>query len=168
MITVYKLAGVCLLLISSNLVHAATKSKSINLNLSYNPYVKFVGTAAGSSNTYSNNDIAFWIFPSVVDLGTLGLESNINETCDISFSTSNNYRLRHTVSGQNLTNYKLTYRTLDFSQTSNPALSVPCNTTLPTTLKFTPTQFVWANWNPAITMEQGIYKDIVTVIVTTQ
>ncbi len=157
----------CVLLIPIASNFAATDTTVINMSTTYTPYVNFTGTAPGSSRFYSNNDIANWIFPNVVDLGTLGLESNIGGNCDINFSTQNNFRLLHTVSGNSLTKYKVIYQSLNFSDTSNPTLTTPC-TTLPSTMEFSPTQIVWGNLFPTAWIEPGIYQDIVNITVTTQ
>ncbi len=169
MISVRKLIATSLLLLlnTNNVTFAASDTAEINVNVNYVPYVKLTGSAPGSTRYYSNNDIANWIFPSVVDLGTLGLESNITGNCDISFSTQNNFKLLHTVSGNSLTKYKILYQSQNFSDTSNPTLTTPC-TTVPTTIEFAPTQIVWGNLFPSVLIEPGIYQDIVTVVVTTQ
>ena len=156
----------CILIVSSN-AFAATDTTDVDISVTHTPYVNFTGTAPGSSRFYGNNDIANWIFPAIVDLGTLGLESNIGGNCDINFTTLNNFDLLHTVSGNSLTKYKVIYQGQDFSQTSNPQLSIPC-TTLPTTIEFSPTQIVFGNLFPQLLIESGIYQDVVSIVVTTQ
>ena len=158
----------CLSLFSYTAIsHAASDQTDIELSLTHTEYVKLTGTAPGSSRQYDNNDIANWIFPSVVDLGTMGLESNVGGNCDLNFSTLNNFQLLHTVSGNRLTKYKILYQNQEFGRTSNPTLTIPC-TTLPTTIQFTPTQIVFGNIFPALLIESGNYRDVVTVVVTTQ
>ena len=152
---------------SCSIAFGASETTEISLNITHAPYVKFIGTAPGSSRFYGNNDIANWIFPSIVDLGTLGLETNVGGNCDINFSTLNNFDLLHTVSNNSLTKYKIIYQSQDLGQTSNPTLSLPCNT-VPTTIEFTPTQIVWGNLFPTYWIEAGVYSDTVTVVVTTQ
>jgi hypothetical protein len=156
----------CFLIVSSN-VFAATDTTEVDISVTHTPYVNFTGTAPGSSRFYGNNDIANWIFPSVVDLGTLGLESNIGGNCDINFSTANNFQLLHTVSGNSLTKYRVIYQGQSFSQISNPTLSIPC-TTLPTTIEFSPTQLVFGNLFPQLLIQSGNYQDDVSIVVTTQ
>ena len=167
MIKIRRLLVAGLLGLSCVQSNAATDQTDIELSYTYTPYVKLIGTAPGSSRQYDNNDIANWIFPSVVDLGTLGLESNVTGSCDINFSTLNNFNLLHTVSGNSLTKYKILYQAQEFGLASNPTLTIPCNT-IPTTLEFTPTQIVFGNLWPALLIESGIYRDVVTVVVTTQ
>ena len=154
-------------LILNTSVYAATDQTDIEFSYTYTPYVKLIGTAPGSSRAYGNNDIANWIFPSVVDIGTLGLESNVGGDCDMTFSTLNNFNLLHTVSGNSLTKYKILYESQEFGLATNPTLSIPCNTT-PTTMQFTPTQIVFGNLLPSLLIESGIYQDVITVVVTTQ
>jgi len=154
-------------LFSNSALNAATDQTDIEFSYTYTPYVKLIGTAPGSSRMYGNNDIANWIFPSVVDIGTLGLESNVGGDCDMNFSTLNNFNLLHTVSGNSLTKYKILYQSQEFGLDSNPTLSIPCNTT-PTTMQFTPTQIVFGNLLPSLFIESGVYRDVITVVVTTQ
>jgi hypothetical protein len=146
---------------------AATKIANLNINITFDPYVKLIGTAPGATRVYDNDDIANWIFPSVVDLGTLGVESNLNGNCNINFSTINNFKLLHEINGAHLTKYKLLYESEEFSEISNPTLILPCNTS-PTIFQFVPTQIVWPNIFPSFTMQHGIYEDTVTMVVTTQ
>ena len=166
MIDLRKVCG-AVLLFSSQITSAATDTTDININVTHAPYVKFIGTAPGSTRYYGNNDIANWIFPSIVNLGTLGLESSVSGNCDINFSTTNNFKLLHTVSGNRLTRYKIIYHAQDFSETNNPTLTIPCNT-VPTDIEFSPTQIVFGNLFPALLIESGVYRDIVTLVVTTQ
>lgn len=154
-------------LICMSAAFAATDQTGIDISVTHAPYVTLIGTAPGSTRYYGNNDIANWIFPSIVDLGTLGLESSVSGNCDINFSTANNFRLLHTVSGNSLTKYKIIYQSQDFRDTNNPTLSIPCNT-VPTNIEFSPTQLVFGNLFPALLIESGVYRDIVTVVVTTQ
>jgi hypothetical protein len=149
-------------------IHAATNDQTeIDINVTHTPYVKLIGSAPGSSRFYGNNDIANWIFPSIVDLGTMGLESNVAGNCDMNFSTVNNFQLLHTVSNNSLTPYKVIYQNTNFSNTSNPTLNISCNT-IPTTIEFSPTQIVFGNIFPALFIEAGVYQDTITVVVATQ
>lgn len=145
----------------------ATESTHISVQVTHDEYVRIIGSAAGSSRTYSNNDIANWIFPNIVDLGTLGLESNMPGNCDVSMTTLNDFDLLHTVSTQSLTKYKVIYESQEFSETNNPTLSLPCNLT-PSIIQFSPTQIVWGNLAPSALIQTGTYSDTVTITVTTQ
>ncbi len=87
MINVKTILTLCTLLTPNAITFAASDTAEINLNLNYTPYVKLIGTAPGRTRYYSNTDIVNWVTPSVVSLGTLGLESNVGGNCDINFST---------------------------------------------------------------------------------
>ena len=167
MINVKTLIASGILLATGAVAFAASDTTQIDLSVTHVPYVKLIGTAPGSSRFYGNNDIANWIFPSIVDLGTLGLETNVGGNCDINFSTLNNFDLLHTVSNNSLTPYKILYQSQEFGPATNPTLSLPCDT-VPTTIEFTPTQIVFGNLYPALLIEAGVYSDTVTVVVTTQ
>ncbi len=160
------LLAVPLLMLNIN-AHTATKQTEIELNFTHTPFVKFIGTAAGSNRMFDNNDIAVWIYPVNVDLGTLGLESNIHGDCAVNFSTANNFSLLHTLSGNYLTQYKVLYQSQEFGVNANPTLSMPCNT-LATSIQFKATGIVVGNlWEEGL-IQSGIYRDIVNVVVTTQ
>jgi len=147
--------------------YAATESTQINLQVIHDEYVRIVGSAAGSSNSYSNNDIANWIYPNVVDLGTLGLESNMQGNCDFTMTTLNNFDLLHTVSNQSLTKYKVIYESQEFNADNNSTLPLPCSLT-PSIIQFSPTQIVTGNFSPSTLIETGTYSDTITIVVTTQ
>ena len=110
MINIKTLIASSILFATGTVAFAATDTTQIDLSVTHVPYVKLIGTAPGSSRFYGNNDIANWIFPSIVDLGTLGLETNVGGNCDINFSTLNNFDLLHTVSNNSLTKYKILYQ----------------------------------------------------------
>ncbi len=155
------------LLSLSSLTYSATKQVDIEFQVTHTPYVHFTGTAPGSTRVYDNDDIANWIYPVVVDIGTLGLESNVTGNCDISFSTLNNFDLLHTGSGNSLIKYKVLYRSQEFSQTSNTPVTTLCNS-LPTALQFKATGYYLGGIWGGVFMQSGIYQDIITVTVVTQ
>jgi hypothetical protein len=167
MISINKLAAALSLVLLSSIGLATTDQADIELQFTHTPYVSLTGTAPGSSRMYENTDIANWIFPTVVDIGTLGLDSNVPGDCDVSFSTLNNFDLLHTVSNASLTQYKLLYQSQEFGLANNPTLSIPCNTT-PTMFQFKPTGIVFGNFSAASLIQNGVYRDVVTVVVTTQ
>ncbi len=162
-----KCLSVALLLSLNTSAYSATNQTEIELNFTHTPFVNLVGTAPGSNRMYDNNYIADWIFPVNVDLGTLGLASNILGGCGVNFSTANNFDLLHTVSGASLTQYKVLYHSQEFGINTNPTLSIPCNT-VPTAIQFRPTGIVFGNFWEAGLIESGIYRDIINVVVTTQ
>jgi len=163
----YKYLSAAFLLVFSMNAHTATKQTEIEFNFKHTPFVKFIGTAPGSNRMYDNNDIANWIYPRMVELGTLGLASNILGDCDINFSTGNNFDLLHTVSGNSLTQYKIYFQSEVFASVVNPTLTIPCNT-LPTSIQFKPSGIVFGNIWESVLIQSGIYRDVVNVVVTTQ
>ena len=154
-----------LLTVSAFSTQAATDNTEITLSHTYDPYVNFTGTAPGASRFYDNGDVYNFIFPVQVNLGTMGLASNVSGDCDLNFSTQNDFKLRHTVSNDDLADYRIVYRNATYDETSNPQLSISCNTT-PTDLDFILVGWSLAGFDAFI--PAGVYRDIVTVTVTTQ
>ncbi len=163
-----KLAGILsvsfLLLSSAATLKAAQDTTEINLDVTFVEYVNFIGSAVGSSNFFTVDDIK----PvgtrrrgPRVDLGRLGLESNSAGDCDIDISTANNFRLRHTVTNQRLTRYRLRWKNRNITRNRNRQFTLPCNTNA-TRFRFQ------AVGNFRNNPQAGIYQDIVTVTVTTQ
>lgn len=161
----YFLLSALLLTSLNSASHAATDSTVIELSHTYFPYVNFTGTAPGASRFYDNDDLAFLIFPLSVNLGTMGLESNVGGTCDLNFTTANDFKLRHTVSNNNLGDYTIQYKGQTFSEASNPTLQLPCTSTA-TNLNFIINGISFAGFD--FLLQAGVYQDIVTVVVTTQ
>jgi len=155
-----------LLFISTSL-SAVTKQAEIEMSYKHAPYVKLIGTAPGSNRVFDNNDIADFITPVTVDLGTMGLDSNIPGDCEVNFSTLNNFDLKHTVSGSSITRYKVLYRTEEFGRASNQPLIMPC-TSVPTSIQFRATGIVFGNIWESVLIQSGTYSDTVNVVVTTQ
>ena len=145
---------------------AANDSAVINLSYTFTPYVSFTGTAPGLSRTYDNDDITNSGFPIPVNIGTMGLVSNVGGMCDLTFTTANNFKLLHTViPNKNLGNYKIHYKTIVFNETNNPLLSLDC-TSAATDIDFELNSFGFSNIDPFL--ESGTYRDVITVEVTTQ
>ncbi len=144
-----------------NTASAAGESTDILVRVIHDQYVRLTGTVAGSSRTFSVDDVKPpdgsrpW-----VSLGSLGLESNIAGNCDIDFSTQNNFKLKHTVSNKRLTRYILKYRNKKIRKNKH-TLTMPCNA-LPSTLSFKRKGRFRQN------VRSGIYSDVVTITVTTQ
>ncbi len=141
---------------------AATKTINIGLQSTHTPYVNLLGSVVGASRYFSITDIK----PvgggrPKVTLGLLGLESNISGSCTLSFTTQNDFKLRHIVSNQRLTRYILRYKGQKIKR-NTPTIVLPsCNVSLdPLKLK---RRGPFKN-NP----QAGIYRDIVTITVTTQ
>jgi hypothetical protein len=159
----------CVLLIPIASNFAATDTAVINISTTYTPFVNFTGTAPGSSRFYSNTDIVNWVTPSVVNLGTLGLKSNISGNCDINFSTLNNFKLKHIISGGYLSTFKIIYQNTTFDGNNNPTLTMGC-TAPATPLEFTPNSgSFWTNLLIGFSfIPSGIYQDTISITVTTQ
>ena len=142
---------------------AATDSSQINLAVTRVDYVKLTGTVVNASRTFSVQDIK----PvgnrrrgPRVELGTLGIESNMPGNCDLEFSTQNRFKLRHIISNKRLTRYRLRYRNKRITRRRN-RMTLPCNV-INSPLEFQSRGRFRNN------VEPGIYRDVVTITVTTQ
>jgi len=153
-------------LVVPHMTKADTDSTDITISHTYTPYVNLIGTAPGASRFYDNDDLVNTIIPIPVNLGTMGLASNISGNCDLNFTTANNFKLIHTQFPDNLANYRLLYQNATFDASSNLPLSLPCNTT-PTDIDFILTGAISLAGEDAFLLA-GVYRDIVTVTVTTQ
>jgi len=111
-------------------LHAAQDSSEIDINVNFPEYLRFTGSAVNASRFYTVDDVKpvgnRRRGPRVL-IGRLGLESNSPGLCDITFSTKNNFRLRHTVSNQRLTNYRLRYKGQNITRRRNKERTLPCN-----------------------------------------
>ena len=144
---------------------ADTDFTQIDISHTYTPYVNFTGTAPGASRFYDNDDLVNFIFPLSVNLGTMGLESNIGGDCDLVFSTLNNFELKHTVIPTTGGGYTINYQGQSFTQGNNPTLTIPC-TTAATDIDFilnNNTILGFDNFIPS-----GVFRDVITIEVTTQ
>lgn len=156
---------ILLSIFATSSTNAASDGTEITISHTYTPFVNFTGTAPGASRFYDNSDITNSGFPKPVNLGTMGLESNVGGTCDLNFTTANNFKLLHTITNNNLGNYKIRYKGLEFNETNNLQLQLPC-TSAATDIDFELNTFGFSNIDPLLA--DGIYRDIVTVVVTTQ
>ncbi len=143
---------------------AAEDATDIQIDVTHTPYVNLIGTAVGASRYYTENEVKpvgnRRRGPRVL-IGTLGVEANVPGDCTLEFSTQNNFRLRHILSNQRLTNYRLRYNRTNITRRRNRTMTVPCN--------LTPRNIQWqAVGNFRNNVRPGIYRDIITVTVTTQ
>ncbi len=147
-------AGV--LLASSSAALAATDSTDIQINVTKDAYVNLIGTAVGSTNTFLTSDID----NATVSLGTLGLESNSQGNCDMTFSSANGYQLKHNVTNAVLVDYAISYAGVTNSGAGANTVTQSCNSAV-TSLDLV---------SPALpgTVDAGTYSDTVTVTVVTQ
>lgn len=148
-----------------NIAYSASDDSVIELSHTYEPYVNFTGTAPGASRFYDNDDLVNFVFPLTVVLGTMGLESNVGGNCDLDFTTLNNFELQHTVIPTTGGEYTINYQGETFTAGDNPTLTIPC-TTSPTDISFILNNLTIIGFDNFI--PSGVFKDIVTVVVTTQ
>jgi hypothetical protein len=150
------------LLATSSLAIAATDTTTVQINVTKDAYVNFIGTLSTSPTVAL--DVATLAGTST--LGTLGLESNTTGTCTVSFASTNDYKLVHTVdSTLNLGTYSIAYAGV--TNTSGTSLSYTsglggCDTA-GVASDFTIT-------HPALpaVVTAGTYNDTLTMVVTTQ
>jgi len=152
-------------LLASASTSAATDEATIDISHTYTPFVNFTGTAPGASRFYDNDDLVNFIFPISVNLGTMGLESNVGGNCDLNFTTQNNFKLLHTINNGNFGDYSIQYRGQEFNETNNPQLELPC-TASATDLNFILNGISFGGFD--FFLPSGVYQDIVNVVVTTQ
>ena len=143
-------------------LYAVTKEADINLSFSHIEYLNLTGTVVGATRYFDMD----YIRPSngragpKVDLGTLGLDSNFPGSCEIKFTTENNFKFRHTLSNKKLANYRLWYQGKKFTRRRNK-ITMPCSFT-PTTIKLSTTKRFRRR------IKSGLYQDVLSIVVTTQ
>ncbi len=142
--------------------YATSDSTIVELDVTHAPYVNLLGSVVGATKYFSITDIK----PSnggspKLTIGQLGLESNIAGSCTVTFSSQNNFKLRHTITNQRLTRYIFRYKGKKFNQNNLSRVYPSCNLPL-STLKIKRK----GPFNNNATA--GIYQDIVTITVTTQ
>jgi len=143
------------LLATSTFAFAATDTTDIQINVTKDAYVNLVGTAVGSTNTFTTDVID----AATVSLGTLGLESNSTGDCDMTIATTNNFELKNAGSGNSLGVYTINYGGAHTAG-SGGTLTQSCNTVAS----------AFSLTSPALpgTVDAGVYADTVTVTVVTQ
>ncbi len=141
---------------------AVDKSTAVELELTYVPYVNLLGSVVGASVFFSTDNIkpVGGVRP-IVSLGSLGFESNVPGICTLSFSSQKNWRLRHTISNQRLTAYRLFYKNKVYRRNKPSRDLSSCNVSM-TSLDFRTQGPFRAN------PQAGIYQDTMTITVTTQ
>ncbi len=145
--------------------NAASDSTVINLSYTFASYVSLTGTAPGASRFYDNNDLVNLSSALSVNIGTMGLESNVGGICDMEFSTVNDFKLIHTLNGNSLGGYIIQYEGEVFSEVSSPILQLPC-TSSATDINFKLNSASLVGFD--FFLASGIYQDIINVEVTTQ
>jgi len=150
------IAAGLLLASSSSVFAAATDSTDIQINVTKDAYVNLIGTAVGSTNSFLTSDID----NATVSLGTLGLESNSQGNCELTFSSANGYQLKHNVSNAVLVDYAISYAGVTNSSAAANTVTQSCNTAASSLDLVSPAL-------PAV-VDAGTYSDTVTVTVVTQ
>lgn len=142
---------------------ATTDTSDINLSFTHTEYVNLTGTVVGASRYFSVDDVkpVGNGFGPKVSLGTLGLNSNMLGTCTISFTSVNDFKLKHIVTNKRLASYRLFYRGKKVTRRRNEVDTATCNVN-PSVLKLS------TNKRFRKRVKSGIYRDIVTITVTTQ
>ena len=148
------------LLATSSIAFAASDSTEIEINVTKDAYVNFVGTLAG--NVVKPLTLAE-VDNTTTTLGTLGIESNTTGTCTVAFSSLNDYKLIHTTDAAlNLGDYSISYAGVSNSAASsgNDYVAANCNEA--------PSNFDMTS--PALppVVIAGTYSDTITMTVTTQ
>ena len=138
---------------------ASFNTKTINITVTQGTYAELTGTAAdGNIKKVSMDNITA---NSKVSLGTLGVNSN-GSSCSIAFSTLNNYSLKHETTGGQLKRYSLNYLGSNISNNANAKVDLNSCVMAPTALNFV------SSGNMPATIEDGIYKDIMTITLTAE
>ncbi len=144
--------------------YAATKSGNIQIAVGQFSYVNLKGTVVGAFKHFTVDEIkpngnrrkGPWL-----KLGTLGLNSNISGNCDLEFTSLNNFKLRHTQTNKVLSKYRLKYKRKRITRNNNH-ISLRCKVRK-RALKFQSIGRIQNQIIPA-----GVYRDVITITVTTQ
>lgn len=158
-----KIPSLALVLFLAVTAYAAEDSVSINLSVAHTQYVTLTGTVVGASRTFAESDIkpaANGQEGPTVELGTLGLASNVPGNCALSFTTANNFRLRHLDTNKSLTAYSLFYDGQNIDK-KNGEITKSCNSAA------SPLTFS-TNKNYQKNVQTGIYQDKINIVVTTE
>lgn len=143
----------------SHMAFAATNTQKINIRIIQAPYVELTGSASdGNIREISMDSITV---NSITTLGMLGVKSR-GSNCSITFSTLNNYALKHETSGRQLKQYYLSY--LGNNISSNASGKIELDSYI---MPASDLNFVSIGNMPAV-IEKGVYKDTITMTLTTE
>jgi hypothetical protein len=148
------------LLATASFATAATDTTTVEINVTKDAYVNFVGSLSTSPSV--SLDI-ITMGGATTTLGTLGIESNTVGTCTVTFASANDYKLVHTVNGAlDLGDYTISYAGVSNSAASsgNDYVATTCNEVASDMTIAHPAL-------PAV-VTAGTYNDTVTMVVTTQ
>jgi len=150
------------LLATSSLAIAATDTTDIEILVTKDAYVNFIGDLQGNvTKTLSLADVN----GTTTTLGTLGTESNTTGTCTVDFTSDNDYKMVHDVDAamflHGANNYSIDWQNTSItSGNANSVILANCNNAASDFKMITPAL-------PAVVIA-GTYKDTVHVTVTTQ
>jgi len=154
------LASAAFVILSSSAM-AATDTKTIDIEVIQGTYAELVGSAVDGN--INNIDMGKITGNSATSLGTLGVKSN-GKNCAISFSTLNNYRLKHETSGTTLKTYFLSYLgTNIYSNVDENSTRKLDSCVMPASAL----NFETSGEAPDV-IEAGTYKDTVTITLTAE
>ncbi|MDX2368264.1 MAG: hypothetical protein QNK36_07665 [Colwellia sp.] len=88
------------------------------------------------------------------------MESNSTGDCDVSFSSINNYKLNHEVTGETLVDYAISYAGINNDGANANNVTTACNTVA--------SSLDWISQAMPASINAGVYKYVVTVTVVTQ
>ncbi|GAA0412545.1 hypothetical protein GCM10009133_21130 [Cocleimonas flava] len=158
-----KLMTVAVLMAASSIATAATDTAEIEINVTKDAYVNFIGDLAGNAS----KDLSVTeVNGTVTTLGNLGTESNTTGGCAINISSKNDFRLQHNVDSSlylhQTNHYSINYSGESFTSGSAPTLNLAsCNNAA------SPMQIATPGFASS-QVQAGTYSDILTVTVTTE
>lgn len=151
-----------LFLATSSLAMAANDTTDIEINVTKDAYVNFIGTLQGNVvKTLALTDVN----GSTTTLGTLGTESNTTGSCTVDFTTDNDFKMVHDTDASlflhGASQYTLAYEgaTIQSGGTNSVNLTT-CNNAASNMDMTSPAL-------PAVVIA-GTYTDTIHVTVTTQ
>ena len=150
------------LLATSSLAIAATDTTDIEILVTKDAYVNFIGDLQGNT-TKTLSTLA--VDNTTTTIGTLGTESNTTGGCDVAFTSDNDFKLKHNIdntlflhgAGQYTVGWK--GATIQSGGVNTVSLASCDNAATGLDMTFPAL--------PAV-VTAGTYKDILHVIVTTQ
>lgn len=146
----------------SSVATAATDTTDIEINVTKDAYVNFIGTLQGNATkTLALADVD----ATTTTLGTLGTESNTSGTCTVDFTTDNDFKMVHDTDTNlflhGVNQYTIAYEgaTIQSGGTNSVTLTT-CNNAASNMDMTSPAL-------PAVVIA-GTYTDTIHVTVTTQ
>ena len=158
-----KLISTAVLMASSTIALAAVDTTEIEINVTKDAYVNFIGDLAG--NVSKDLSVAE-VNGTVTTLGSLGTQSNTVGGCDLDISSLNNFKMMHTVDNSiflHATNsYTINYAGSSFTSGSTPTLKLASCNNAASAMQIASPGF------DTNQVQAGTYSDTLTVTVTTQ